>query len=65
MRRIWAAVLSVWATIAVVATLAWANAPAGSAPQAAPVVYVQRGGKLVPLAAPAVTTAAHATTRTS
>jgi hypothetical protein len=68
MRRVWAAVVSVWGVLAIVAVLAWTR-PSTPLPQAAatPTVLVVKGKgasqKLVVLksAAPA----AHATTQTS
>lgn len=68
MRRVWAAVGSVWAVLAVVAVLAWSR-PVGPAvqPQASPTVLVVKGKNgtqrlvVVKAAAPA----AHATTQTS
>ena len=66
MRRVWAAVLSVWATIAIVGVLAWTNAPFRSAAQSTPqTLVVTKNGKqqLVVLSSP--TTAAHATTHAS
>ena len=67
MRRVWATVVGVWALLAVVAAIAWANRPAASPlPQATPTVLVVKGknGKqqlvVVGSRAPA-----HATTQTS
>lgn len=62
MRSVWAAVLSVWALLALVAVLAWARAPTpASQPRArVAVVHTAKGVKRV-LVAPA----AHATTQTS
>ncbi len=67
MRRVWAAVLSVWATIAIVATLAWANAPVRPAAQAAPatVVVTGKNGKQQLVVLPAVAAAPHASTHAS
>ena len=67
MRRVWAAVVGVWALLAVVAAIAWANRPAASPlPQATPTVLVVKGknGKhqLVVVGSQAP---AHTTTQTS
>lgn len=68
MRRVWAAVLSVWATISVVGVLAWTNAPSRPLAQPSPVTYVVKGANgrqhLVVVPASAAT-APHATTHTS
>jgi hypothetical protein len=65
MRRVWAAVLSVWATISVVGVLAWTNAPSRPLAQPSPLSVVVKGknGQLVVV--PATSTAPHATTHTS
>lgn len=67
MQRVWIAVASVWAMLALVAVLAWTYRPAGSLPQATPQVLVVKtpNGKrqivvLQPAAGPT-----HATTHTS
>lgn len=66
MRRVWATVLSVWATISVVGVLAWTNAPARPLAQPSPTTLVVKGknGQLVVVPASAAT-APHATTQTS
>ena len=66
MRRVWAAVLSVWATISVVGVLAWANAPSRPLAQPSPQTFVVRGknGQQQLVVVPA-TAAPHATTHTS
>ena len=43
MRRVWAAVLAVWATIAIVGVLAWTHAPAQAVAQGTPATVVVRG----------------------
>jgi hypothetical protein len=44
MQRVWVAVLSVWAMLAIVAAIAWMHRPAvGALPQAAPQTLVLRG----------------------
>ena len=43
MRRVWAAVLTVWATLAVVAALAWSHQPVAGAPQATAVTMLVPG----------------------
>lgn len=68
MRRVWAAVGSVWAVLAIVAVLAWSRPAVPTAqPQATPTVLVVKGKngsqRLVVLKATAP--AAHATTQTS
>ena len=48
MRRVWASVITVWATLAVVAALAWSHQPVAAAPQATPVTILvpgKNGGK--------------------
>lgn len=66
MRRVWATVLSVWATISVVGVLAWTNAPSRPLAQPSPQTFVVKGknGQLVVVPA-TVSTAPHATTHTS
>ena len=67
MQRVWVAVLSVWALLAIVAVLAWTHRPlANAAPQSVRAVVVQtaNGKRQVVLLAPP-TGAAHATTHTS
>ncbi len=63
MQRVWAAVVAVWATLALVAVLAWSRPPASPSPQAAGTIVVvkSKGGAVRQL----VTAAPHATTRTS
>jgi cyanate permease len=68
MRRVWAAVVSVWAVLALVAVFAWTRpATPTAAAQATPTVLVVKGKNgtqrlvVVKSAAPAV----HTTTRTS
>jgi len=70
MQRIWAVVLSVWAMLAIVAVLAWANRPVTSpAPAAAAQTLVVKGanGKQQQLVVvqPGAVGATHATTSTS
>ena len=67
MRRVWAAVLSVWATIAIVGVLAWTNAPLRSASPAAPQTFVikTKNGKQQVVLLSSATSAAHATTHAS
>ena len=66
MRRVWATVVGVWATLAIVAAIAWSNRVPAPLPQATPTVLVVKGknGKqqlvVVGSRAPA-----HATTQTS
>ncbi|HEX6762908.1 MAG TPA: hypothetical protein VF094_08920 [Gaiellaceae bacterium] len=43
MRRIWAAVITVWATLAVVAALAWSHQPVSGAPRATPITILVPG----------------------
>jgi hypothetical protein len=48
MRRVWAAVITVWATFAVVAALAWSHQPVAGVSQAYPVTILlpgKNGGK--------------------
>ena len=68
MRRVWAAVVSVWAVLAIVAVLAWTRpATPTAAPQATPTVLLVKGKngtqKLVVLKTTGA--APHATTQTS
>lgn len=69
MRRVWAAVLAVWATIAIVAVLAWTHAPAQPLAQGTAATVVVRGpGGTTHLARVVLLpsgTAAHATTSSS
>jgi hypothetical protein len=64
MRRLWAGLVAVWATLAILGVLAWTRPPAGTLPQATPVTMVVKGNNgathLV-----VVQTATHATTHTS
>ena len=62
MRRVWAAVMSVWALLALVAVLAWTQPPAPAAQPSTgtPVIRNVNGRQVVVLAPPA-----HATTQTS
>jgi len=67
MRRVWAAVVSVWAVLAIVGVLAWSHRPApASVRQASPTLVLVQGKNgtkrlvVVQAAAPS-----HATTRTS
>lgn len=60
MRRVWAAVVSVWALLALVAVLAWTR-PVTPAPQATQAVVVTKGGHRRVVLVPT----AHATTQTS
>ena len=68
MQRVWIAVGSVWAMLAMVATLAWTYHPAQALPQATPQTLVVKGpnGKqrLVVLQ-PSAVGPTHATTHTS
>jgi hypothetical protein len=43
MRRVWAAAVAVWATLAIVAALAWSHPAAAPAPQATPVTVLVPG----------------------
>jgi cyanate permease len=69
MQRVWIAVLSVWAMLAIVAVLAWTHQPsAATLPQATPQTLIVKGpnGKRQLLVVqPATTAAPHATTSTS
>lgn len=44
MRRIWASLVAVWSTLALVGVLAWSQPAPRPAAQSAPVVVVQRSG---------------------
>jgi cyanate permease len=62
MRRVWAAVMSVWALLALVAVLAWSRPPTLAAQPGTRTAVVQTAhGRRVVLLAPS----AHATTQTS
>jgi hypothetical protein len=63
MRRVWAAVMAVWALLALVGVLAWTRpvAPPGQGVARSAVVRTVNGRRQVVLLAPA----AHATTQTS
>jgi hypothetical protein len=68
MRRIWAAVISVWATLAIAAGLAWTwhpapPAPTGTVPATAGASGTASGKASATIPISAATT--HATTRTS
>jgi len=69
MRRVWATVVSVWATLAIVAGLAWTrHTPAQPVAQQAPatlVVKSKAGQRFVVLRSTAAATAPHATTQPS
>ncbi len=43
MRRVWASLVAVWATLAIVAVLAWSHMPAPVQPQAAAQTLVIKG----------------------
>jgi hypothetical protein len=63
MRRVWAAVGSVWALLALVAVMAWTRAPMSATPPRATTAIVRTANgtqRVVVLAPPA-----HATTQTS
>lgn len=69
MQRVWVAVVSVWALLALVAVLAWTHRPA-PAPLSAPasrtiVVQTQNGKRQVVVLQPGALGPAHATTQTS
>ena len=68
MRRVWATVVGVWATLAIVAVIAWSHAqvPTSAGRVTTPTVIVVKGknGKQRLVVVQAVTTA-HATTQTS
>ena len=61
MRNLWAAVLTVWALLSLVAVLAWTRPPTTAAPTGQAVIVTTQHGKRVVTLAPS----AHATTRTS
>jgi hypothetical protein len=70
MRRVWAAVISVWATLAITAGIAWTRhpaTPASSAPTPAAVVVngttLGKGAVTIPVSTASAAT--HTTTRTS
>jgi hypothetical protein len=67
MRRVWATVVGVWATIAIVAVLAWSHAqtpsPVGGAASPTVVVKGKNGKQRLVIVQPAG--GAHATTQTS
>ena len=68
MRRVWATVLAVWATLAILTVLAWTRPQPAPLPQAAPTTLVVKGKngttRLVAVQShPAAK--AHATTRSS
>ena len=70
MRRVWATVASVWATLAIVAGLAWTHHPPVQpvVQAAAPTTLVvkgKNGTQRFVVVGTAPTTKAHATTRTS
>ena len=69
MQRVWIAVLSVWAMLAIVAVLAWTHRPAAVAlPQATPrtiIVQGPNGKQRLVVVQPAAVGAPHATTSTS
>jgi len=68
MRRAWAAVVAVWATLAITGVLAWTRPQAAPAPQATPTVMLVKGKsgtqRLV-VVSPATAAAPHATTHVS
>ena len=68
-RRVWAAVVAVWATLAIVAALAWTHPSAVPARQATPVTVLVRGKNGKPRAVQVLVsapgTAAHAATHSS
>jgi hypothetical protein len=66
MRRVWASVLAVWATLGIVGVLAWTRPTPAPAPQATPTTVVvkgKNGATRLVVASPAA--APHATTHTS
>jgi hypothetical protein len=69
MRRIWAAVLAVWATLAIIAALAWSHPTTAQGPQATPVTIFVPGKHGRPHAVRVLVsapgTATHASTHTS
>jgi len=69
MRRVWATVVAVWATLAIVAGLAWTRQPqARPLVQPAPtalVVKSKNGAQRLVVVGSAPATAPHATTQTS
>ncbi len=67
MRRVWASVLAVWATLGIVAVLVWTRPAPQPAPQATPATFIVQGKNGVTrlvLATPAAT-AVHGTTHVS
>jgi hypothetical protein len=66
MRRIWASLLAVWATLAIVGVLAWSHRPPAGVPQATPQTLIVKGAhgarRVVVLPSGG---APHTTTRTS
>jgi hypothetical protein len=67
MRRVWATLLAVWATLGIVAVLVWTRPAPAPAPQATPTTFVVKGKNgttrfVVANPAPA---APHATTHAS
>jgi len=69
MQRVWIAVLSVWAMLAIVAVLAWTHRPAPAPlPQAAAqtlVVQTPNGKRQIVVLQPGALGTSHATTHTS
>ena len=68
MQRVWVAVLSVWALLAMVAVLAWSYHPAAPLPQATPQTLVVKGAngkQQLVVVQGAAAGPAHATTHTS
>ncbi len=68
MRRVWAALLAVWATLAIVGVLAWSHRPAAPLAQASPVTFVvqgRNGSRQVFVLPAGAAGAPHATTQTS
>jgi hypothetical protein len=69
MRRIWASIVTVWATLAIVAGLAWSHPQPTAAATTRPVTVLVRGknGQLHPVQVLVTSSAAraHATTHTS
>ena len=69
MQRVWTAVLSVWALLAIVAVLAWTHQPRPAPPQQAVartlVVQTVNGKRQIVVLQPGALGAPHATTHTS
>lgn len=68
MQRVWVAVASVWALLALVAVLAWTHRPAPAPLAAAPqkvVVQLPNGKRQLVVLQPGALGPAHATTQTS